>query len=73
MNDKATISLNVQDLLNSRKRNGFTTTDFYEQDSEFQWRQREIRLSFIYRINEQKKRDRQNGRDYNGGDDEEGF
>ncbi|AYN68288.1 TonB-dependent receptor [Euzebyella marina] len=73
LNDKATISLNVQDLLNSRKRNGFTTTDFYEQDSEFQWRQREIRLSFIYRINEQKKRDRQNGRDYNGGDDEEGF
>lgn len=58
LNDNATISLNVQDLLNSRKRSSFTTTDFFEQDSEFQWRQRQIRVSFIYRINEQKKRGR---------------
>nr|WP_297787910.1 TonB-dependent receptor [uncultured Allomuricauda sp.] len=58
LNDNATISLNVQDLLNSRKRSSFTTTDFYDQNSEFQWRQRQIRVSFIYRINEQKKRGR---------------
>lgn len=58
LNDNATISLNVQDLLNSRKRSSFTTTDFFEQDSEFQWRQRQLRVSFIYRINEQKKRGR---------------
>ncbi|WP_421811811.1 TonB-dependent receptor domain-containing protein [Flagellimonas sp.] len=67
LNDNATISLNVQDLLNSRKRDSFTTTDFFEQDSEFQWRQRQLRVSFIYRINEQKKRDRQR----NGGEDYE--
>ena len=70
--DRATVSLNVQDLLNSRKRSSFTTTDFYEQDSEFQWRQRQARISFIYRINEQKKRNRSEGRDDFGGD-EEGF
>ena len=58
LNDNATISLNVQDLLNSRKRSSFTTTDFFEQDSDFQWRQRQLRVSFIYRINEQKKRGR---------------
>ncbi|NVN19242.1 TonB-dependent receptor [Muricauda sp. HICW] len=70
LNDNATISLNVQDLLNSRKRSSFTTTDFFEQDSEFQWRQRQIRVSFIYRINEQKKRgrpERQGGEDFEEG------
>jgi len=69
LNDNATISLNVQDLLNSRKRSSFTTTDFFEQNSEFQWRQRQLRVSFIYRINEQKKRggQRQGGEDYEEG------
>ncbi|MBW8241607.1 TonB-dependent receptor [Muricauda oceani] len=70
LNDNATISLNVQDLLNSRKRSSFTTTDFFEQDSDFQWRQRQLRVSFIYRINEQKKRGRQERQD--GGEFEEG-
>ncbi|HKL90414.1 MAG TPA: outer membrane beta-barrel family protein, partial [Allomuricauda sp.] len=69
LNDNATISLNVQDLLNSRKRSSFTTTDFFEQNSDFQWRQRQLRVSFIYRINEQKKRGRP---DRDGGDYEEG-
>lgn len=66
LNDNATISLNVQDLLNSRKRSSFTTTDFYDQDSEFQWRQRQLRVSFIYRINEQKKRGRPEREDDGG-------
>ncbi|MHA7830059.1 MAG: TonB-dependent receptor [Flagellimonas sp.] len=69
LNDNATISLNVQDLFNSRKRSSFTTTDFFEQNSDFQWRQRQLRVSFIYRINEQKKRgrQRQGGEDYEEG------
>ena len=67
--DKATLSLNVRDLLNSRKRNSFTTTAFFERDSESQWRQRQITLSLLLRFNQQKKqqRDRQNGE--NGGED----
>ncbi len=66
--DKATISLNVRDLLNSNKRNSFTTTELFTRDSEFQWRQRQITLSLIFRFNQQKKeqRDRQNGE--NGGE-----
>lgn len=68
--DKGTIALNVRDLLNSRKRNSFTSTDIFEQDSEFQWRQRSINLSFIYRFNQQKKR-QQRSRDMNGDDDME--
>ena len=67
--DNATISLNVRDLLNSRKRRSFTTTEFFNRDSEFQWRQRQITLSFIYRFNQQKKR-QQNQRGENGGGDD---
>ena len=58
-----TISANVSDLLNSRKRQSFTSTEFFEQDSQFQWRQRQFNVSLIYRFNQQqndRKRDRNN-------------
>ncbi|WP_445382312.1 TonB-dependent receptor domain-containing protein [Robiginitalea sp. IMCC43444] len=71
MNDNGTILLNVQDLFNSRVRRSFTQTDFFTSDSEFQWRVRSIRLSFVYRFNESKKRNGRNGRDDDY--DEEGF
>jgi hypothetical protein len=54
--NNATISLNVRDLLNSNKWNSITTTEFFTREGEFQWRQRQINLSLIYRINQQKKR-----------------
>src|SRR5690606_627128 len=50
--DKATISLNISDLLNSRKRSQVTDTQFFNSDSEFQWRERQITLSVIYRFNQ---------------------
>ncbi|WP_053977968.1 TonB-dependent receptor domain-containing protein [Mangrovimonas xylaniphaga] len=64
--DNATISLNVRDVFNSRKRTSLTTTEFFTRYSESQWRQRSINLSFIYRFNQQKQRQR---RENNGGDD----
>lgn len=67
--DNATISLNVRDLLNSRKRRSFTTTEFFNRDSEFQWRQRQVTLSLIYRFNQQKKRQQNQRGDNSGGDD----
>ncbi len=71
IDDKATLSLNVSDLLNSRKRNSLTTTDTFTSESEFQWRQRQVTLSFTYRFNQKKQRQRpdRNG----GGDDDGGF
>ena len=67
LNKKATISVNVRDLLNSRKYKSVTTTDFYSRYSEFQWRQRQVNVSFIYRFNQQlNKRERA---DRTGGDD----
>lgn len=66
-NENASLTLNVRDLLNSRKRDSFTTTEFFERDSEFQWRQRSITLSFTYMFNQQ-KRDRQRRGQENGND-----
>lgn len=72
--DNATIGLNVSDLFNSRKRRSVTTTDDFISDSEFQWRERQINLSFVYRFNQEKKRNGRNrGGDYGGdGGDFEG-
>ncbi len=69
MGDKGTLAFNVSDLLNSRKRRSFTETDFFTSDSEFQWRQRQFNLSFVYRFNQPKGK--QNGRRNGMPDDEE--
>ncbi len=66
MDDNGTIGLNVSDLLNSRKRNSFTTTDSFTSESEFQWRQRSVNLSFTYRFNQKKQRERNRDQGENG-------
>ncbi len=67
--DKATLSLNVSDLFNSRKRRSETRTENVFTYSEFQWRERQITLSFLYRFNEQKEQRGRNRRG-NGGDED---
>lgn len=69
LKNNGTISLNVSDLFNSRKRRSFTETEFFTSRSEFQWRQRATTLSFIYRFNQPKKR---NGDRREGGEEEDG-
>jgi len=69
--DKATISMNVSDLFNGRKRSQVTTNDLFTRDSQFQWRQRQVNLSFVYRFN-QRKNDRQNNRQPSMNDDDDG-
>lgn len=58
LKDNGTIALNARDLLNSRKRMQLTNTLFFTSENEFQWRERQITLSFIYRINQKKKSSR---------------
>ncbi|MAY52728.1 MAG: TonB-dependent receptor [Flavobacteriaceae bacterium] len=58
MDENATIGLNVSDLLNSRKRITRTETPSFISDSEFQWRERQFNLSFTYRFNQKKQRQR---------------
>ncbi|MFD2098754.1 TonB-dependent receptor domain-containing protein [Flagellimonas iocasae] len=69
--EKGTLSLNVSDVFNSRKRQSYTETAFFTSDSEFQWRVRQINLSFIYRFNQPKERRQRGGDRQNGGDDME--
>lgn len=67
-NEKASIAFNVSDVFNSRKRIMDTNTDTFYSTSEFQWRERSFNLSFTYRFNQPKKKDR--GTRSNGGDEE---
>lgn len=62
MKDKGTIALNVSDVFNSRKRITETELPFQNAYSEFQWRERQVNLSFTYRFNRKKnERERQRG------------
>ncbi|MDR9457245.1 MAG: TonB-dependent receptor [Salegentibacter sp.] len=71
-NENATLSVNVRDLLDSRKRESYTSTDTYDRYSEFQWRQgQNFTVSLIYRFNQQ-KRDQERRRNGGNGDMDEG-
>ena len=70
--EKLSLSFNVNDLLNSRKRRSFTLADTFESDSVFQWRVRTWTLGILYRFN-QKKSERNRNNNRGGGYDEEGF
>lgn len=68
----ASISLNVSDIFNTRKRMSETRTENVFTYSEFQWRQRQITLSFQYRFNQpQNQRDGNRDGRNGGGDDME--
>jgi outer membrane receptor protein involved in Fe transport len=70
MKDNGTMVLNISDVFNSRKRQGTSYTTFSETYGEFQWRERQISLSFVYRFNQKKnqkqKRSQQN-QEFDGG------
>ena len=67
MDGDGTLSLNISDLFNSRKRMMETSTDTFYSESEFQWRERQFRLTFTYRFKQKKKREF--NRDFDGGGD----
>lgn len=66
--ETVSLTLNVQDLFNTRKRESYTITDDFERESEFQWRQRSIIFSVTYRFNQQKREQRRQER---GPDDDD--
>uniref|UniRef100_UPI0039A73218 TonB-dependent receptor domain-containing protein n=1 Tax=Ornithobacterium rhinotracheale TaxID=28251 RepID=UPI0039A73218 len=63
-----TLTLNVRDVLNSRKRRSENYGEDYFSEMEMQWRPRSVSLSFSYRINQKKKKERA-GREDMGGDE----
>ncbi|WP_299311993.1 TonB-dependent receptor [uncultured Aquimarina sp.] len=70
--DKASLTFNISDLFNSRKRQSVSTTETFITDSEFQWRERSFNLSFTYRFNQKKKRQRSRGNLNGSGEEFEG-
>ncbi len=54
LKDMGTISFNVNDVFNSRKRIQETETESTHSLSEMQWRRRSVTLSFTYRFNKKK-------------------
>ncbi|QCX39668.1 TonB-dependent receptor [Aureibaculum algae] len=68
LKEKASITFNVSDVFNTRKRSMESFTPTFNSDSEFQWRQRSFNLAFTYRFNQKKKRQERQG----GMDDDEG-
>lgn len=54
LKDKATISVNVNDVFNSRKRISDVDLPTVNSFSAMQWRQRQITATFTYRFNKQK-------------------
>jgi hypothetical protein len=70
--ESASLSLNFSDVFNSRISQRTTILpNFLEQYSEFQWRDPQIRISFVYRFNQKKERERK-GSGTDGGEDYEG-
>ncbi|QED36835.1 TonB-dependent receptor [Antarcticibacterium arcticum] len=72
LNDNATLSFNVRDLLNSRKMRSLTSTQFFDRESEFQWRQRSFTVSLVYRFNQQKREQERRNRQNNNMEDDNG-
>ena len=71
LNDNTSLSFNVSDLLNSRKRESYTVGNGFTSDSEYQWRPRQFTFSITYRFNQQKQQDRkQQKRTMENGNDE---
>jgi len=69
LNGNGTLTFNIRDIFNSRKRKSITDTPAIYRESEFQWRSRSIVLGFNYRVNQKKKRPQRGGGGQQGGGD----
>lgn len=66
---KGTLNFRISDVFNSRRWRWEVNTPEYQFESEFQWRARQFMLSFNYRINQKKSRNRNGGNGDYGMDD----
>lgn len=65
-----TLTLNVRDVLNSRVYRYILDRPNLYSENEFRWSTRSVSLSFIYRLNQQKKTGHgRNGQGFGGGDE----
>ncbi len=79
LTDRLTATLNVRDLLNTRRRIFATTTDSFTTEGDLQFRARQFNFTLLYRLKKvnkgkgkRKKEDRSSNRPTNNGDEEGG-
>lgn len=68
LKDQATITFNVNDLFDSRKRESDSYLPYSNSYSEMQWRGRQVNLSFTYRFNQSKNDKKMYKKPMEGGD-----
>ncbi|MFV0530168.1 MAG: TonB-dependent receptor domain-containing protein [Flavobacteriales bacterium] len=70
---KGSITFNVSDLFNTRRRGHEVHTSTYYSDSDFQWRERQWTLNFVYRFGNNKKERPKKEFNNGGGGEEDDF
>ena len=60
---KGTLTFNVRDLMNSRRRRSVVDIPGYYSKSDFLWRPRQMTLTLNYRLNQQKIEKKEEGDD----------
>jgi outer membrane receptor protein involved in Fe transport len=60
---RGTVTASVRDLMNSRKQRRIVENAGYYSESEFQWRARQFIVTFSYRLNRSKEKERSESRD----------
>ena len=68
LNNNGTLTFSVRDVFNTRRWRGITEGDDFYAESDFQWRARQVSLTFSYRLNRQKEQERE-GERAGGGED----
>ncbi|MEM6965604.1 MAG: outer membrane beta-barrel family protein [Bacteroidota bacterium] len=72
-NNNGTITFNVSDLFQSRRRRSIIETENFYREDDFQWRGRTFRLTLNYRLNQKNQRGRGSrrggGGNYGGGEE----
>ncbi|HRI60751.1 MAG TPA: outer membrane beta-barrel family protein, partial [Saprospiraceae bacterium] len=68
LKNNGTLTLSVRDVFNTRRWRGVTEGDNFYAENDFQWRARQVSLTFSYRLNRQKEQARD--RDREGGGEE---
>ncbi len=65
LKNNATLTLNVSDLFNTRRHRHVSEGVTFYTENDFQWRRRQVNLTFSYRLHQQKKKE---ARSEEGGD-----
>ena len=68
LKNNGTLTLSVRDVFNTRRWRSITEGDDFYSEGEFQWRARQVSLTFSYRLNRSKEKEREREGGGEGGD-----